>query len=266
MEFLKIVRRRSFLSEVVYTVLNIALAVALLVIIRSTESIWFAFGLIVLSKWRVLAVRPRYWFVNVQANLVDLIVSVGVVIFMYTTSIANASDGQRLLIELVLMVLYIGWLLFLKPRSKRVYVVAQAGVALFLGVAAIFTVSYDWAASAVILLIWVIGYATARHVLSNYDEPHVVFLSLVWGLVLTELSYLSYHWTIAYSLPVLQTVMIPQAALIISGFGFLVHKSYDSYFHYEKIRINDIILPLLLMIGIIFVLLVFFNGVNTTNI
>jgi hypothetical protein len=171
-----------------------------------------------------------------------------------------------LFIEIVIMLLYIGWLLFLKPRSKRTYVVAQAGVALFLGVAAVFMVSFDWPASAVILLLWLIGYATGRHVLSNYDEPHVVFLSLVWGLVLAEVGYLTYHWTIAYTLPVLQTLLLPQAALIIFGLGFLVHKSYDSYFHYEKIRFNDIILPLLLTICIILVLLVFFNNVNTSTI
>lgn len=264
MEFLKIVRRRSFVSEVVYTALNVVLAVALLVIIRTTESIWLAFGLIVLSKWRVLAVRPRYWFVNVQANLVDFIVSVSVVIFLYTTSIASSSDIQRFGIELVLTILYACWLLFLKPRSKRVYVVAQAGVALFLGVAALFTVAYDWPASAVVLVLWLIGYATGRHVLSNYDEPHVVFLSLAWGLVLAEVGYLMYHWTIAYTLPVLQTLMLPQAALIILGLGFLVHKSYDSYFHYEKIRFNDIVLPLLLTICIILVLLIFFNNVDTS--
>jgi hypothetical protein len=266
MELLKIVRRRSFVSEVVYTALNIVLAVALLVIIRSTESVWFAFGLIILSKWRVFAVRPRYWFVNAQANLVDFIVSVSVVIFLFTTSVASADDGQRFLIEAVITVLYMGWLLLLKPRSKRAYVVAQAGVALFLGVAALLTVSFSWPASAVVLLIWLIGYATGRHVLSNYDEPHVIFLSLAWGLAVAEIGYLAYHWTIAYSLPVLHILLFPQAALIVIGFGFLAHKAYDSYFHYEKIRFNDIILPLLLTASVILVLLVLFNGVSTASV
>ena len=42
MEFLKLVRRRSFVSEVVYMILNIALAIALLAVIRYTDSIPFA--------------------------------------------------------------------------------------------------------------------------------------------------------------------------------------------------------------------------------
>jgi hypothetical protein len=142
MEFLKIVRRRSFLSEVVYTLLNVALALAVVTLIRATESPWPALGLVFLSKWRVLAVRPRYWFVNIQANLVDYIVSISIVIFVYTTYISAATSGQKLFLMGVLTLLYIAWLLFLKPRSKRIYVVAQAGVALFTGVTALFSLAY----------------------------------------------------------------------------------------------------------------------------
>ena len=59
MEFLKNVRRRSFLSEVVYIALNIGLAIAVVLIIRATESPWPAVGLVFLSKWRVLAVKAE---------------------------------------------------------------------------------------------------------------------------------------------------------------------------------------------------------------
>ncbi len=266
MEFLKIVRRRSFLSEVVYTALNVALAIALLLIIRSTESIWFAFGLILLSKWRVLAVRPRYWFVNIQANLVDVIVSVSTVIFLYASSVTVATDEQKLGLEVVLTLLYIGWLLFLKPRSKRAYVIAQAAVGLFVGVAAIYMIGYNWPASLAVLLMWVIGYGTARHVLSSYEEPHIVTLSLMWGLALGEIGWLAYHWTIAYRLPILQNFLLPQVSLIVLCFGFLAQKSYDSYFHHQRIRLNDILLPLLFTISIVAVLLFVFDGVNTSNI
>ena len=40
MEFLKLVRRRSFVSEVVYAVLNIGMAIALLAVVRYTEAVW----------------------------------------------------------------------------------------------------------------------------------------------------------------------------------------------------------------------------------
>jgi hypothetical protein len=266
MEFLKIVRRRSFLSEVVYTALNIALAIAVVLVIRATESPWPAVGIVLLSKWRVLAVRPRYWFVNIQANLVDFIVSLSLVVFLFTAYTGNAEPSQKLFILGALTLLYIGWLLFLKPRSKRVYVIAQAGVALFVGVTALFTLSYALPASIVVLIMWLIGYATARHSLASYDETHILFLSLLWGLTLAELGWLAYHWTVAYTPLGIESVIFPRASLAILCIGFILHKCYDSYYHHQKIRSNDIILPLLFTISIIVVLPLVLNllGANVT--
>ena len=246
MEFLKIVRRRSFVSEVVYTALNIGLALAVVLVIKATGSPWPAIGLVFLSKWRVLAVRPRYWFANVQANLVDLIVSISLVVFLYATFLSSSSTYQKLFILIVLTSLYVGWLLFLKPRSKRSYVVTQAGVALFGGVAALFTLSYDWPVFVVVLLMWLIGYSTARHVLASYDETHISFLSLLWGFVMAEFGWLVYHWTVSYG--------FPRVALVILCIGFVLYKSYDSYYHHQKVRGNDILLPVVFALSIILVL------------
>lgn len=254
MDFLKNVRKRSFLSEVVYTILNIALAVGVVLIVVATQSPGLAIALVVLSKWRVLAVRPRYWFANAQANLVDFIVSISVVVFLYTTEIGAATPSQSLFILVGLTILYIGWLLFLKPRSKRVYVVAQAGVALFMGTGTLFMLSYAWPASVVVLLMWLIGYTTARHVLSSYDETHVLFLSLLWGLVLSEIGWLAYHWTVAYMPLGIQGIIFPRVALTVFCIGFIVHRSYDSFYHHQKIRGNDVLLPILFTVSIIVVL------------
>src|SRR5690349_19416910 len=137
MEFLRSSKRRSLVSELVYILLNIALAVGVLAVVRAIESPLPAFALVLLSKWRVLAVRPRYWFANIQANMVDIIVSLSVVVLLYAASSAFA-------VQIVIALLYIGWLLFIKPRSKRIFVAAQAGAAIFLGVTALMSISYDW--------------------------------------------------------------------------------------------------------------------------
>jgi hypothetical protein len=259
MEFLKTVKRRSFLSEAVYVVLNLGLAVALMLIIRTTGSLWLAFALVLLSKWRVLAVRLRFWFANIQADLVSFIVSISFVVFLYITNPTNVGDTQSLIVQGILVLLYIGWLLFLKPQSKRAYIVAQAGVALFTGITAIYIMAYGWDASPVVILVWLVGYATARHVLSSYDdEDHVTLLSLAWGLILVEIGWLAYHWTIAYHLST--NILLPQASIVILCFGFLAYTSYDSFYHHQKIRISDIILPLLFTISIIGVLMLAFNG------
>ncbi len=264
MEFLKIVKRRSFISEVVYIGLNIALAIAILIAVRVTPGfIWPALVLVLLSKWRVLAVRMRFWFANIQADLVSLIVSVGYVIFLYYMNLALIPETQILITQLLLMFAYIVWLLFIRPQSKRKYIVFQAGLALFVGITAIFAMTYNWFATPIVLLVWLVGYATARHMLSSYDEDHIAFLSLAWGLVIAEIGWLAYHWTVAYRVPIADGILLPQVSLIILCIGFLAYKSYDSYYHHKKIRMNDIILPLLFNIGIIALLIFAFNGVNT---
>lgn len=260
MEFLKTVKRRSFLSEVVYVVLNIGLAIALMFIVRTTSSLWPAFILILISKWRVFAVRPRFWFANIQADLVSVIVSVSFVISLYTVNLADVGSSQSIIIQGFLTALYIAWLLFLKAQSQRKYIVAQAGIALFVGVTAIYIMAYGWIASLVVILMWLVGYATARHVLNSYDENHIVLLSLAWGLILAEIGWIAYHWTIAYRLPILTNIWLPRVSIVMLCFGFLAYKSYDLYFHYQKIRIADIILPLLFSIGLIGVLVLEFNS------
>jgi len=264
MEFLKLVRRRSFLSEVVYTVLNIAFAVALVVVIWFTGSIPLALGLVLISKWRVLAVRTRYWFANIKSNLVDIIVSVSVVLHLYAINESNLSDFRQLILMAIVTVLYIVWLLVIKPRSKRSYVAAQAGIAIFLGTSALFAISFNWPASVVVAGMWLIGYSAANHVLNTYDdETHGLFLSLAWGLVFAEIGWIAYHWTIAYSLPVVTSLLVPQVAIIVSLVGFVAHKAYDSFYHHQKIRTADIILPLLFTLSVIAVLVFVFNRVGT---
>jgi hypothetical protein len=43
-------------------------------------------------------------------------------------------------------------------------------------------------------------------------------------------------------------------ALTVICIGFVVFKAYDSYYHNQKIRANDIIMPLLFAFGIVVIL------------
>lgn len=254
MEFLKIVRRRSFLSEVVYVVLNITLAVTLVLLIRVTESPWPAVALVALSKWRVLAVRPRYWFANIQANMVDFIVSLSMVVLLYNTYIGAVASSQKIFILTLLTFLYIVWLLFIKPQSRRAFVLAQSAVATFAGVTALYVICYSWPSSMVVLAMLLIGYVTARHILASYDETQVLFLSLLWGLVMAEIGWLAYHWTIAYAPLGIQNVILPRVSLSVMCVGFVAYRCYDSFYHHKKIRSNDVMLPIIFAFGIIVLL------------
>jgi hypothetical protein len=256
MEFLKSSKRRSLVSELIYIGLNVAFAVTLLIMLLVINSPLPAFALVLLSKWRILAVRPRYWFVNIQTNLVDIIVSLSIVILIYS---ANGATG----VQVLLTALYIAWLLYVKPKSKRLFVAIQAGAAVFLGASALMMVSYDWMASLVVLIMWLIGYSAARHVVSSYDEPHGSFYSLVWGLVFAELGWLAYHWTFAYAIPGAGDIQLSQIALIALAISFLAERTYSSYVRHGSIRSSDVIMPALLSISVIIILLTLFNTIST---
>ena len=255
MEFLRPSRRRTVLSETVYVLLNVVMAIAVLGLVLAIENPLPAFLLILLSKWRVLAVRPQYWLANIVANAIDMILGLSFVIFLYAASGALA-------VQIALTILYIGWLLLLKPRSKRRLVVLQAGIGVFFGVTALMHVSHDWWASAVVIMMWIIGYTAARHVLTAYKEPHFALLSLVWGLVVAEIGWMTYHWNFAYDLRVTGDLQLSQAALIVLLISFLAERTYASYHRNKEIRFAEILLPLLLTVSSIGLLLTVFNTIS----
>ena len=259
MEFLKSSKRRTLVSELAYITLNVALAAAILVVVVVTESILAGMGLVLLSKWRVFAVRSRYWMANIKANLVDVIVGLSIVVLI------GAASGA-LIAQAALTLFYIAWLLLIKPRSKRVFVAIQAAAAVFFGITALMTISYSWPATVVVVGMWVIGYASCRHILSTYEEAHSSFYSLVAGLFYAELGWLAYHWTFAYDLPLFGAVKIPQVALIGLAVIFLSERVYASYRRHDHIRSADVLLPALLSVSIILIVLIFFNRIATGSL
>ena len=254
MELLRIVRKRSFLSEVAYVILNIALAVMLLVLVLVVNVPWPALGLVLLSKWRIFAVRSRYWAANIRANLVDVIVGISMVIFLY------AASGD-LTTQIGLTAIYVAWLLFLKPKSKRSYVAVQAMTGLIFGIAAVIQVSPDLPASIVVVLGWLVGYASARHILSVQHESHINFLSLLWGFVVAEIMWLSYHWTIGYQVG--STLQLPQVVVILASLSFLAERIYVSFRKHGQVQSSDVMMPTLLTLSIIGVVLFVFGGAAT---
>ncbi len=254
MDLLRSHKRRSRLSDIAYVLLNLGLAVALLVTVRYGQSAWLAVGLVILSKWRALAVKPRFWFANIVANMVDVIVGVSMVVLLYAA-------GDSLGLQIFLTALYAGWLLLVKPSSRRHMVTLQAGIAVFLGVTALATLSYSWDSLFFTLFMWGIGYAAARHILGDYDEPMTSIYSLATGFLFAELGWISYHWLFAYAIPGAGDIKIPQIAIIVTLTGFAAERAYASNHKYGKVRRQDMILPATLTIAVIVVLLLFFNKI-----
>ena len=240
MDLLKSHKRRSRISELVYIALNLGLAATLLIVVLFVQSPWLAIAIVLLSKWRSLAVRPRFWFANLVANMVDVIVGVSTVVLMYAAGAAWIQVG--------LAVLYAVWLLFIKPRSRRSFVALQAGTAVFF-----------------VLAMWVIGYSSARHVLGSYDEAMTSLYSLIAGLFFAELGWISFHWLFAYTIPGLGSVMLSQLALFTILCCFVAERAYVSYHKHGVVRGSDVLLPSLLASSVILILVLFFDSLSTTG-
>lgn len=252
MDLIKIAKRRTFWSEAMYVALNVGLAVGVFALVRSfDQQPYLAVILILLSKWRVLAVRPRYWFAHLQSNLVDLVVGLSTVALLY-------QSGGELAFQLGLTVLYILWLLFLKPRSRRKDMILQAGVSQFVGIVAVASFSHLIPSSLFVVGIWLITYAAARHVLSTYDESDMNLLSLVYSFLFAELAWFYYHWMVAYPLQ-MGEVAVPQLAIVALLTGFVAQRLYDLYRHKDKIKLGDVRGPLLFLGLTLAIILSFFT-------
>lgn len=255
MDLLRTVKQRSVLSELIYIGLNLGLALAVFFSVWAFESPLIALLIVLLSKWRVLAVRPRFWTANIQANMVDIIVSFGFVGLLY--------HSGALLPQIIITLLYMGWLFFLKPRSKRMNMVVQAHVATLVGITALFSATYSWPLFIVVILMWLIGYSSARHFLVAYDEKQLAFIALVWGLVAAQVGWLAYHWSIAYELPFSGGLLIPQVAIVMLFLGFLAERFYANINEDGEVRWSELVLPAALSIGVIIMVQLLFNAIGT---
>ena len=224
MELLRTVKRKSFFSEVVYHLLNISLALVLFGITLMVQSPVAAVVLVILSKWRVLAVRPRFWWTNIQSNLVDLIVGLSVVALLYL-SVGNIA------VQIAFTAFYIIWLVIIKPMSKRWQMMLQSAIAILFGTVALFSIGY--------LL----------------PDIAVVAGSMVIG-------WLAYYWTFAYSIPGLTMIKLPQVTIILLLISFLGERVYRSWKKNGAVVRSEIMPPVLFSVAVIGVILLFFNTVT----
>ncbi len=256
MELIKSVSRRSVVSEVVYIVLNIAYASTLLLLVNLFDPPYIAYVVVVLSKWRTIAVRMRFWLANLQTNLADMLVGLSIVTLLWLHS-------GSLWIQIGITLLFIVWLIAIKPRSKQKWIMVQAGTVQFLGLMALFSFSYALPLPLVVMIAWLVGYVSAQHLLGSYnDEVDRVFIAVIWGFCVAELAWIAYYWTIAYS-----PLMIPQISIVATLLSFLVYMAYQSYQTNDGIiKRKDMTMPVFFVVGTIVLLAVVFNGLDPTSL
>lgn len=238
----------SGFSQIFHVLLLLLLPAAMFVLVR-INLVPIAAGLVVLSKWRMFAVRPRYWLANLRANAVDLMVGLSLLVFMSQTT---ATSWQ-----LLWAVVYAIWLILIKPGSSTWKVALQAGVGQLFALMALFM---GWGGATALLLVvacWVICYMSARHFFTAFDEEErASLLAHTWGYFAAALAWVLAHWLLYYG-------VVAQITLILSVFGFGLAVLY-------YLDQSDRLSPLLrrqfifIMVAVVVVVLVFSNWGDRT--
>lgn len=164
-----------------------------------------ALALVVLSKWRMFAVRPRFWAANIRANSIDMMVGFSLVLFMINT--------ESLALQGVWTILYAVWLVYVKPKSSQVAVMSQAFIGQFAALSALYVIGTDSPAFVLTLMTGLICFLSARHFFDTFDEPYARMLSYIWGYFGAGIGWLLGHWLLFYS-------VIAQPTLLLSAIGY----------------------------------------------
>jgi hypothetical protein len=240
-KYIQNLRPQSGISQAVYIALNVALPLLVLLFVRLDLAI-IAAVLVLLSKWRMFAMRPRYWLPNLRANSVDIFVGLSIVVFM--------SGSSQLYYQIVWTALFLAWVLWLKPKSNQVPVMLQALIAQILALVAFYQAFPDHGITVGVLATWLVSYLSARHFFGAFEEPHTIQLSAIWGWFAASLAWVLEHWVIVY-------ITIPQIALIITLVGYILALMY--YLHANSRLKNSVKHQLVGFITILLLIIITFS-------
>ncbi|HSX17205.1 MAG TPA: hypothetical protein VLH86_03835 [Patescibacteria group bacterium] len=210
------IKPASGFSRIAHLSLNILLALLVFTLVR-IDFVQLALALILLSKWRMFAVRPRFWPANIRANSVDIIVSLSLLLFMV--------HGGSQWLQLSWTAVYVLWLLVVKPSSTAIMVSAQALIGLLFGLTALFVGWGEGALYWLVLASAVVCYLAARHFFDSFDEPYARLLSYLWAYFGGGLVWVLGHWLLFYGFMAQPTLLLVALGYALAALYYLDH--YD---------------------------------------
>jgi hypothetical protein len=236
------VRPTAGFAHALHIVLLALLPLAIFIFVR-LGFVQLAFSLVLLSKWRMVAVRPRFWPANIRANSVDIIVGLSIVIFMtHSTSFAY---------QLSWAALYAIWLIVIKPAGSLIMVSTQAFIGQLCGLMALYLAWSTGPLYGLTLLTGIICYFAARHFFDGFDEPYAKLLAYTWGYFGAALAWLLSHWLLYY-----RFLSLPTLLLSTLGYGLAVLYYLDHNDRLSKAIRRQFVF---VMIAIVLVVLTFSN-------
>jgi hypothetical protein len=200
-----------------------------------------AYSVIVLSKWRMFAVRPRFWAANIRANAIDLMVGLSAVLFM--------AESTSLLLQILWVIAYAVWLLAIKPGTSLAMITLQAFLGQLAALTALYMVWTDGPVAALTVLTGLFCFLAARHFLDTFDEPYARMLAYVWGYFGAALAWLLSHWLLFY-----HGVAQPTLLLSTLGYGLAVIYYLD---HNDRLSKSVRRQFIFIMVAIVLVVLAF---------
>ena len=247
-------KSRNIASTMVHVFLNLLLGIGSVLITVLSGSPVLGLILVLVSKWRIFAVRARFLWLNIKSNLVDIIVGVSVVLLTYF------AGPNFLPVDFILMAVYSIWLLIIKPLSSENATMIQSLFAVFLGISAATIGTAELNSIAITLLAFLIGYAASRHVLSQTSDNEFTLTTLVCGLVFAEIAWLCHSWNIIYTFGD-TGIRIPQLAIILTIFAFVYDYARQSIIKYQAdFRFKHIIGPVLFGVILVGIIVIWFSN------
>lgn len=198
------VRPTAGFAHVLHIGLLALLPLAIFVLVR-LNFVQLAFSLVLLSKWRMVAVRPRFWLANIRANSIDIIVGLSVVLFMVKSSTIG--------VQIAWVGLYALWQIILKPANSPLMVSVQAFIGQLCGLMAVYLAWVTGSLYGLTFLTGLICYYSARHFFDSFDEPYAKLLSYLWAYFGAALAWVLGHWLIFYG-------FVSQPVLLLSTLGY----------------------------------------------
>lgn len=201
-------------SYLLHAGLLLILPFVLFVLIR-IHVVQLAFMLIILSKWRMFAVRFRFWPANIRANAVDIMVGFSILAFMLQTT----SPG----LQAIWALLYAVWLIAIKPQSSLLMTSIQAAIGFLAGLSAL---TISWGGAPLYGLVFATGlicYLVARHFFDSFEEPYSKLLGYLWGYFGAALMWVLGHWLLFYSVFSQPTVLLVALGCGVATLYYLDH-------------------------------------------
>ncbi len=215
----KLKKTNDLAGIVFHAVLSLILPVLLFILTNNFNLYLVAFALVVVSKWRVFMVSPRFWLDNIKANGVDFVFGFSVVSIAYLVGRGGIVTGAPTVDTIffwrvAIMAAYAFWLIVVKHLSHKLGVLVQALCSLGLGLVASFWLLAIFSQPVVGIMVILVVSSCSYHIrLSYQDSPEGKNISLMWLIAISFFLPFMFAWVKSFT--ILNGLVLTTSGLII---------------------------------------------------